>query len=66
MPVISIAMHATSAEVKKSLITTLTRSAAEVTAIPEAAFIVLVNELPADAIGCAGKTLKEILAAQPA
>ncbi|GLH72540.1 hypothetical protein GETHLI_10420 [Geothrix limicola] len=66
MPVITIAMQSTSSEVKKSLITALTRSAAEATRLPEASFIVLVNELSDEAIGSGGRTLKELRAAQPA
>lgn len=66
MPVITIAMHPVSNEEKKTLISTLTRSAAQVTQIPEAAFIVLVNELAEEAIGCGGRTLKEMRASQPA
>lgn len=66
MPVITIAMHPVSNEVKRNLIKTLTRTAAEVTTLPEAAFIILVNELAEEAIGCGGQTLKELRAQQPA
>ncbi len=66
MPVITIAMHPVSNDEKKSLISVLTTSAAQVTRIPESSFIVLVNELPEEAIGCGGRTLKELKAAQSA
>lgn len=66
MPVITIAMHPVSSDEKKSLISALTRSAAQVTRIPESSFIVLVDELSEDAIGCGGRTLKELKAAHPA
>jgi 4-oxalocrotonate tautomerase len=66
MPVISVAIHPVSSEQKKSLIAALTRSAAEVTKVPEAKFIVLLNELPEEAIGVGGRTLKEIRAADHA
>ncbi len=66
MPVITIAMHPVSSDEKKSLITALTTSAAQATRIPESAFIVLVNELSAEAIGLGGRTLKEVMAAHPA
>ena len=62
MPVITIAMHPVPSDTKKALISTLTRSAAEVVKVPESAFIVLVNELPEEAIGIGGRTLKEIKA----
>jgi 4-oxalocrotonate tautomerase len=65
MPVITIAMHPVSSEEKKSLISALTSSAAQVTRIPETSFIVLVNELPAEAIGLGGRTLKEVMASRP-
>lgn len=66
MPVISIALQPISTEEKKTLISALTQSAAQATRIPEDKFIVLVNELPADAIGIGGRTLAQIKASIPA
>jgi len=66
MPVITIAMHPVSSEEKKALISALTSSAAQVTRIPEASFIVLVDELSEDAIGIGGRTLRAVMAAHPA
>jgi len=66
MPVINIALQSISTEEKKSLISALTQSAAQATRIPESKFIVLVNELPADAIGIGGLSLAEIKSATPA
>lgn len=66
MPVITIAMHPVPDDTKKALISTVTRSAAEVANVPESAFIVLVNELPEESIGIGGRTLKEIKAAPSA
>ena len=66
MPVITVAMQSLPHEDKKALISALTTSAAQVTRIPESSFIVLVDELPEEAIGIGGKTLKELKAARPA
>ena len=57
MPVISIELGPVSPEVKESLIETLTKNAAEITKIPEPAFVVIVKEYPLDAIGVGGKPL---------
>jgi 4-oxalocrotonate tautomerase len=64
MPVITIALSQTSSEMKKSLISALTATAASVTRIPEASFVVLVQELPEDAIGVGGRALPEIKSAR--
>ena len=60
MPVITVAMHTTSAEQKKSLIAALTETAVKVTGIPEKSFIVFIDEYPEEGIGIGGRTLKEI------
>lgn len=60
MPIISIAMHPTSPETRKKLISSLTESAAAVTSIPTQSFIVLINELPEESIGIGGRTLLEV------
>jgi 4-oxalocrotonate tautomerase len=64
MPVITVAMGQKSTEVKKELIAALTSTAAAVTGIPEAKFIVLLEELSEDAIGVGGKSLQEIRSGQ--
>jgi 4-oxalocrotonate tautomerase len=60
MPVITVAMHETSAEEKKNLITSLTETAVKITGIPEQYFIVFIDEYPAEGIGVGGRTLKEV------
>jgi len=60
MPVISIELGPTSAEVKENLIKDLTKTAAVITKIPEEKFIVLVKEYPIDAIGVGGKPLCQL------
>jgi 4-oxalocrotonate tautomerase len=60
MPVITVAMHPTTPEVKKALITSLTETAVNITGIPVHSFIVFIDEHNDDAIGVGGKTLKEI------
>lgn len=64
MPVIHVAIQSLPAETKKSLITSLTTSAAQATGIAESKFIVFIDEHPADAIGIGGQTLQEVLAAR--
>jgi len=59
MPVISIELGPVSAEVKSELIKRLTKTAAEITKIPEPTFVVLIKEYPLDAIGVAGVPLSE-------
>ncbi|MFH0781139.1 MAG: 4-oxalocrotonate tautomerase DmpI [Pseudomonadota bacterium] len=60
MPVITVAMHPTTPEVKKALITSLTETAVKITGIPIQSFIVFIDEHNEDAIGVGGQTLKEI------
>jgi 4-oxalocrotonate tautomerase len=59
MPVISIEIGPVSTEVKSELIKQLTKTASEVTKIPEPTFVVLVKEYPVDAIGVGGIPLSE-------
>jgi 4-oxalocrotonate tautomerase len=65
MPVIQITIGRTSREQKKALIERLTADAIEITRIPANEFTVLITELERDNIGRAGKTLTDIMAAQP-
>lgn len=60
MPIISVAMHPTSATEKKALISALTEAAVNVTKIPSQSFIVLIDEHSEEAIGIGGRTLKEV------
>ena len=65
MPVITVAMHETSAEQKKSLITALTETAVKITGIPQQSFIVFIDEYPEEGIGIGGRTLKEVRSSKP-
>ena len=65
MPVIAVTMAPTSSETKKQLIEGLTEKAVQVTGIPKEAFTVTLNELPEDALGCAGKTVAEMKRSHP-
>ena len=53
MPVITIAMHSTTEEVKKNLIEGLTAAAVAATSVPQEKFVVFVEEYETDAIGIA-------------
>ena len=64
MPVITIAMHSTTEEVKKNLLEGLTAAAVAATSVPQEKFVVFVEEYATDAIGLGGRTLKAIKAAQ--
>jgi len=59
MPVISVELGPVSAEVKSELIKKLTKTAAEITKIPESTFVVLIKEYPVNAIGVGGIPLSE-------
>ncbi|PKL60398.1 MAG: 4-oxalocrotonate tautomerase [Methanomicrobiales archaeon HGW-Methanomicrobiales-4] len=59
MPVISVERGPSTAEVKSELIKKLTKTAAEITKIPESAFVILIKEYPVDAIGVGGIPLSE-------
>jgi len=60
MPVISISMGKIPSETKKSLVAAITATAVTVTQMPQDHFIVLIHELPDDAIGVGGKVLQEM------
>ncbi len=59
MPVITIDLWPVSTGVKAELIRELTKTASEITKLPQPAFFVYVREYPADAIGVAGTPLSE-------
>lgn len=59
MPVISIELGPLSTEIKSELIKKITRDSAEITNIPESAFVVIIKEYPPDAIGVGGIPLSE-------
>lgn len=61
MPVISIELGPVSAETRAKLISTLTKTAADVTNIPPEKFIVLIKEYPKDAIGVGGIQLSKLV-----
>jgi 4-oxalocrotonate tautomerase len=59
MPVISIDIGEVSVEQKQALIQEMTVKAAEITNIPKEAFVVVVREVPDNAIGVGGKTVEQ-------
>jgi 4-oxalocrotonate tautomerase len=59
MPVITIDLWTVSPETKAELIGRLTKTASEITRLPEAAFFVYVREYPLDAIGTGGTPLSQ-------
>ena len=59
MPVITIDLWQVSPETKTELIKRLTKTASEITKLPETAFFVYVREYPADAIGVGGIPLSQ-------
>lgn len=59
MPVITIELWPVSQEVKAELIKNLTKTASEITNLPQSAFFVYVREYPADAIGVGGIPLSQ-------
>ncbi len=59
MPVITIDLWQVSPETKTELIKRLTKTASEITRLPETAFFVYVREYPADAIGVGGIPLSQ-------
>lgn len=60
MPYISIESGALTTGQKKELIERLTRTASEITHIPEQFFMVSIKELPDENIGIGGKPINEI------
>lgn len=66
MPVITVTManEQTTYGQKKELIEKFTKEAVRITRLPEQAFTILIHELSPEAIGVAGRTLTEALAAR--
>ena len=60
MPVITIDLWQVSTEVRAELIRKLTKTASEITKLPEHTFFVYVREYPADAIGVGGTPLSQL------
>ncbi|HEY1406321.1 MAG TPA: 4-oxalocrotonate tautomerase DmpI [Spirochaetota bacterium] len=60
MPVISVEIGKISKEQKTELIRSFTRTAVEITKIPQSAFTVIINEIPDENIGVGGETVEEI------
>jgi len=59
MPVITIELWPESPEVKAELIQKLTKTASDITKLPQSAFFVYVREYPTDAIGVGGTPLSQ-------
>lgn len=59
MPVITIDLWPVSTEVRAELIQNLTKTASEITGLPQHTFFVYVREYPADAIGVGGIPLSQ-------
>lgn len=63
MPVITVAIHPINPEDKARLIRELTDTAVRITRVPADKYVVFIDEFANDAIGLAGKTRAEIVAA---
>jgi len=61
MPVITIEMHKTDRQIRSNLIQGLTKTAAEITTLPQQSFIVLIHEMDDANIGIGGKPRDEWL-----
>ncbi len=61
MPVITFEAGPMEPDKKEALIREFTKTASEITNIPEESFIVTIRELPFDNIGVGGKTLTSII-----
>jgi len=59
MPVIKVECAVMDVETKEKLIKSLTQTASSIMGIPEAAYIVLLNEMSKDNIGVAGEMLSK-------
>ncbi len=59
MPVITIDLWPVSPEIKAELIQKLTKTASDITNLPQSAFFVYVREYPTDAIGVGGIPLSQ-------
>jgi len=61
MPVITLDSSSLTKEQKQRLVSELTRVAAEITRIPESAFVVYLSEHNRENIGVGGKLLSEVV-----
>ena len=61
MPVITYEAASVSKENKEKLIRTLTKTASEITSIPETSFTILIKEYPMENWGIGGTPLDEIM-----
>jgi 4-oxalocrotonate tautomerase len=61
MPVITIDLWPVSHEQRVELIQKLTKTASEITKLPQSAFFVYVREYPTDAIGVGGVPLSQVV-----
>ncbi len=59
MPVITLEISSLEKEKKRELIKGFTKTASQITGIPERAFIVTIHENPGDNIGVGGELLSE-------
>jgi len=59
MPVIKVECAVMDVETKEKLIKSLTQTASSIMGIPEAAYIVLLNEMSKDNIGVGGEMLSK-------
>jgi 4-oxalocrotonate tautomerase len=59
MPVIKIDLWPVSQEIKAELIQKLTKTASDITNLPQSAFFVYIREYPTDAIGVGGIPLSQ-------
>ena len=59
MPVITIDLWPVSHEVRVELIQKLTKTASDITGLPQPAFFVYIREYPTDAIGVGGTPLSQ-------
>ena len=59
MPVIKVECAAMDVETKEKLIKSLTQTASSIMGIPEAAYVVLLNEMSRDNIGVGGEMLSK-------
>ena len=59
MPVIKVECSAMDIDTKEKLIKSLTQTASSIMGIPEAAYVVLLNEMSKDNIGVGGEMLSK-------
>ena len=59
MPVIKVECSAMDIDTKEKLIKSLTQTASSIMGIPEAAYVVLLNEMSKDHIGVGGEMLSK-------